>query len=457
MTSVVNDPAAYAAVTDYLYAMKAGGVKFGIDRMRRLTAALGHPEQGYPVIHVAGTNGKGSVAAMLEAIFRAAGWRTGLYTSPHLVKLGERVQVDRQLLTEEEITAYAHELRPVADRIAAQAADEHPTFFEFMTAMAFLQFQRRRADLAIVEVGLGGRLDATNVVLPEVAVITSIGLDHCAELGGTVEQIAREKAGIIKPGRPVVMGRLPPGAERVVREVAAGCGAPLHSVRETFGDDLAGYPATRLEGGYQRWNAATAALVTRIFRARLAAGEGWCVVSGHIPRASLVHVPPDDAAIVRGLAQVQWPGRWQRTSLGGRPLILDASHNPEGAQMLDENLAQLAAATGRAPVIVVGALGEFRARALLEVVLRHAREVHLVTPRQARASSYEELRALVPAAQRDRVHRGELARIFPDARTCTVGGPDDTVVITGSIYLLGEVLERIEPARGTGEGRLQDF
>ena len=449
MTSVVRDPAAYTAVTDYLYAMKAGGVKFGIDRMRRLTAALGHPEQGYPVIHVAGTNGKGSVAAMLEAIFRTAGWRTGLYTSPHLVKLGERVQVDRQLLTEEEITAYAHELRPVADRIAAQAADEHPTFFEFMTAMAFLQFQRRRADLAIVEVGLGGRLDATNVVLPEVAVITSIGLDHCAELGGTVEQIAREKAGIIKPGRPVVMGRLPPAAESVVREVAAGCGAPLHSVRGIFGEDLAGYPATRLEGGYQRWNAATAALVARVFRERTAAS--------HAPSPPGGRVPPDDAAIVSGLALVQWPGRWQRTSLGGRPLILDASHNPEGAQALDENLAQLVAATGRAPVIVAGALGEFRARALLAVVLRHAREVHLVTPRQARASSYEELLALVPAAQRDRVHRGELDRIFPDARTCTVGGPDDTVVVTGSIYLLGEVLERIEPACGTGEGRLQDF
>ncbi len=436
MKPVANNLSDYAAVTEYLYALKAGGVKLGIDRMRRLSAALGHPEQSYPVVHVAGTNGKGSVSAMLDAAFHAAGWRTGLYTSPHLVKLGERVQVDRRLLSEAEITAFAAELRPVADQIAARSADEHPTFFEFMTAMAFLQFQRKQVDVAIVEVGLGGRLDATNVVLPEISVITSIGLDHCAELGGTVEQIAREKAGIIKPGRPVVMGRLPPGAERVVREVAAEQGAPVHSVREILGEAIMGYPSTNLAGDYQRWNAATATLVAQLMPAR------WKL---------------DEPTIARGLHQVNWPGRWQRTTLGGRPLILDASHNPEGAQVLEQNLRELVAATGRNPVIVTGALGEFRARALLEVVLRHAGEVHLVTPRQARACSYEELLALVPEARRHVVRRGTLEEIFPDARTCAVGGADDTVVVTGSIYVLGEVLERIEPGRGAGEGRLQDF
>jgi len=426
----------YAAVTEYLYALKAGGVKFGIDRMRRLAAALGHPERSYPVIHVAGTNGKGSVSAMLDAVLRAAGWRTGLYTSPHLVKLGERVQVDRHLLTEAEIIAYANELRPVAARAAAEAADEHATFFEFMTAMAFLQFQRKQADIAIVEVGLGGRLDATNVVQPEITVITSIGLDHIAELGGTVALIAREKAGIIKPGRPVVFGRLPPEAEQVVREVAATAGAPVYSVREEFGDDLSRYPVTSLDGEYQRWNAATATLVARLLPAK------WKLTAD---------------TVSRGLQQVNWPGRWQSTTLGGRPLILDASHNPEGAAVLERNLQQLVAATGRQPVIIAGALGEFRARALLEVICRFAREVHLVTPHQARASSYEELIAFVPPAKRTMVRRGTLEQIFPDAHSCTVGGPHDTVVVTGSIYLLGEVLERIEPGRGAGEGKLQDF
>ncbi|MDI1319409.1 MAG: bifunctional folylpolyglutamate synthase/dihydrofolate synthase, partial [bacterium] len=165
----------------------------------------------------------------------------------------------------------------------------------------------------------------------------------------------------------------------------------------------------------------------------------------------------DEATIARGLAHVNWPGRWQRTSIGGHPLILDASHNPEGVQMLEQGLQKLIAATGRKPVIVAAALGEFRARALLGVVLRYASEVHLVTPRQARACTFEELAALVPVESRPLLRRGTVEGIFPDARTCTVGGKDDTVVVTGSIYLLGEVLERIEPARGAGEGELQDF
>ena len=192
--------AAYSAVQEYLFGLKARGLKFGIDRMRVLVKALGHPERRYPVIHVAGTNGKGSVSALLDAILHAAGWRTGLYTSPHLVKLGERVQVDRQRLTEAEIIAYVNELRPAADDPTLFSAADHPSFFEFMTAMAFLQFARRQVDAAVVEVGLGGRLDATNVVQPEVAAITSIGFDHCDMLGDRLESIAAEKAGIIKPG-----------------------------------------------------------------------------------------------------------------------------------------------------------------------------------------------------------------------------------------------------------------
>ena len=222
----------YAAVQDYLFSLKARGPKFGIDRMRGFAAALRHPEKAVPVIHVAGTNGKGSVSAMLEAILRAGGLRTGLYTSPHLVRLGERVQVDRRQLTPDEIVTYTAELRPVAERVSAEAPEDHPSFFEFMTAMAFLQFARQKCDVAVIEVGMGGRLDATNIVNPEVAVITSIGLDHCEFLGDTLAKIAAEKAGIIKPGRPVVIGRLPAEAEAVIRDIAAERGAPVHAVRE---------------------------------------------------------------------------------------------------------------------------------------------------------------------------------------------------------------------------------
>jgi acetyl-CoA carboxylase carboxyl transferase subunit beta len=200
---------------------RRAGPKFGIDRMRRLAAALGHPERSYPVIHVAGTNGKGSVAAMLDAILHAAGWRTGLYTSPHSGE-ARRTRAGGPPPAHRGRNRRLHQRAPPAGRPGRRdAADEHATFFEFMTAMAFLQFQRRRVDLAIVEVGMGGRLDATNVVQPEVTVITSIGLDHIAELGGTIAQIAREKAGIIKPGRPVVIGRCRPRRRGRPREVAA--------------------------------------------------------------------------------------------------------------------------------------------------------------------------------------------------------------------------------------------
>jgi dihydrofolate synthase/folylpolyglutamate synthase len=438
----------YAAVQDYLFSLKAQGLKFGIDRMRLLSAALGNPERAVPCVHVAGTNGKGSVAAMLEAIFHAAGFKTGLYTSPHLVRLGERVQVDREILTEREIMDFTRELRPVAARLAeAGGADYHPSFFEFMTAMAFQQFARKGCDVNVIEVGLGGRLDATNVVLPEVSVITSIGLDHCEMLGNSLEQIAAEKAGIIKPGVPVVMGRVPAVAEQVIRARAAECQSRVVSVAEEFGEELANYPQTNLEGDHQRWNAAAATLVARVL-----------TESATESRARWAKLTPE--IVARGLMHVDWPGRWQRVQLGGRLVVLDSSHNPEGAQVLETSLTRLVSETGRKPVVVTGVLGASRARPLLETIARHAKEIQFVVPQQARACGYEELEALVPAsfvANGGRVVRSTVEGIFPGGDVCTVGGPDDVVVVTGSIYLLGEVLARVAPQRGPGEGRLQDF
>lgn len=418
-----REAADYAAVTEYLFAQKPRGAKYGIDRMAALSPLLGHPERAVPCVHVAGTNGKGSVAAMIDAILHQAGWKTGLYTSPHLVRLGERVQVDRCMLTSQEIVDFVRELRPLAERLAALDPEKHPSFFEFMTAMAFLQFARKRCDLATIEVGLGGRLDATNIVTPEVSVITSIGLDHCEVLGGELEVIAAEKAGIIKPGRPVVIGRVPPPAERRIRAIAAQLGSPMLSVAEHYGEDTANYPATNLEGDYQRWNAATATLAVRSLAPK------W-----RIP----------EPAIERGLTQVDWPGRWQRVQIGGRRAILDASHNPDGAQVLESNLAQLVAETGRPPVIITGVLGTARARPLLETISRHAREIHFVVLKQPRACSFDELASLVPASFAGRLVRNTVEQLFPSPDCCTAGGPDDVLVVTGSIYLLGEVMARLQ-------------
>lgn len=408
--------------------------------MRDFSAALGHPERAVPTVHVAGTNGKGSVAAMVNAILLAAGRRVGLYTSPHLVRLGERVRVNGVPLTEAEIIAYVAELEPVAERLAQTVPGEAPSFFEFMTAMAFLQFARRGCDAAVVEVGLGGRLDATNILTPEVCVITSIGLDHCEMLGDTLAEIAAEKAGIIKPGVPVVLGRVPPEAEAVIRSIAASQGSPVTSVREVFGENSEAYPQSALEGDYQRWNAATATLAAR------AVAERFGITEAHI---------------AAGLAEVSWPGRWQRARLAdGRLIVLDASHNPEGAEVLDGLLARLVAETGRRPVVIAGVLGTARARPLLAAVGRHARELHLARPQQERASTFEALEALVPAeffAAGGRMARGTVEALFPSAGVCAAGGPDDVIVVTGSIYLLGEVLARLEPERGENERRLQDF
>ena len=208
------------------------------------------------------------------------------------------------------------------------------------------------------------------------------------------------------------------------------------SVREEYGEDIERYPSTSLEGDYQRWNAATAALVAR------ALGPGWKLT---------------DEVIARGLAEVRWTGRWQRGRIGATEVVFDSSHNPEGADVLEQSLSRLVSETGRSPVVITGALGHARARALLETVCRHAREVHLVVPNQARACGFEELESLIPPSFTGLVARATLDALFPAPDRCTVGEPGDVVVVTGSIYLLGEVLSRVHPELGANEGRLQDF
>jgi dihydrofolate synthase/folylpolyglutamate synthase len=216
---------------------------------------------------------------------------------------------------------------------------------------------------------------------------------------------------------------MPRVAEDTIKAIAAQRGAPMISVGDTFGEDVANYPHTNLEGDYQRWNAATATLVAR------ALAPKWKIT---------------DAAIARGLEHVDWPGRWQRVRLGGRLAILDASHNPEGAQVLESNLTHLVAETGRAPIVITGVMGTARARPLLETIARHAKEIHFVVPQQPRACSFAELEALMPTKFRGRVIRDTVEKLFPAPDHCTAGGPDDVIVVTGSIYLLGEVMARLE-------------
>ncbi|HYP16709.1 MAG TPA: bifunctional folylpolyglutamate synthase/dihydrofolate synthase, partial [Opitutus sp.] len=238
-----------------------------------------------------------------------------------------------------------------------------------------------------------------------------------------IEQVAAAKAGIIKHRRPLVLGRVPAAAETVIRRVAERHEAPVISVRAQFGESTDAYPTTRLAGDYQRWNAATATLAAR------ALGAAWRI---------------SDDVIARGLHAAEWPGRWQRVRIGDRELVLDASHNPEGAAVLDANLAALVKQTGRAPLVVVGALGAHRARPLLDVVCRHAREIYLVVPNQPRATSQQELRELIPEWYRGAVFPTTVKGVFPGGSVCNLGTGRDVVVVTGSIYLLGEVLTQLQ-------------
>ena len=400
----------------WLTGLRNLGSRLGVDRMHLLSARIGNPEHAQPCFHIAGTNGKGSTSAMIEAIQRAQGRRTGLYTSPHLVAIGERIQVDRTPLSDTAVVALAERLRPHYEAIRAEDPENAPTFFELITAAALLEFAERKVDVTILETGLGGRLDATNVCAPEVCVITSIGLDHQEYLGPTLAAIAAEKAGIIKSGVPCVVGDLPPEAEAVIVARAREVGAPLHFVRDRF---ASGLPETNLVGAHQRRNAGAALLACELAK----------------------RLPIDDAKARTALRSVEWAGRWQEFRLiDGRRLIVDGSHNEEGIRAVAPLLAAL-----NAPTVIVGALGVDRARPLVAAAAKAAGRLVLVRPDNERACSVEELAALVPADFRGEVHRASVAELFPSLATC--GAEGETIVVLGSLYLVGEVLARL---RGHG-------
>jgi dihydrofolate synthase / folylpolyglutamate synthase len=408
-----GDRATLAWLTD----LRAGGSRLGIERMRALAGALGLAERmsGIPVLHVAGTNGKGSTCAMIEAAQRAQGRRTGLYTSPHLIRLGERIRIDGAPMSDADLLALAARIRPAAARLAAATPDLAPTFFELMTALALLAFAEAGVEVAILETGLGGRLDATNICQPVVTAITSIGLDHQEFLGDTLASIAAEKAGILKPGVPCVLGRLPAAAEAVIRARAAALGCPVQPAAPSDVD----LPETGLAGLHQRVNGAVALRVCQLAAPRL---------------------PFDPAIARRALLRVDWPARWQRLALAdGRTLVVDASHNEEGARALEPLLAGLGH-----PTVIVGTTGSGRARALLATVARHAGRLLLVEPSSERATPVAELARLLgpsacPAAP------ARVADLFPAPGVCAA--PGETVVVVGSLYLAGEVLGRLHGVR----------
>ena len=411
---------------NYLYSLRNKGSSYGIERMLEFTQRLGNPQNSFPSIHVAGTNGKGSVCSMLSSIYLENGYKVGMFTSPHLVELGERVQVNGEILSFEEIERIVNEIRPVAEEMEAEKPGMHPTFFEVMTAVAFLTFQSQKVDLAVLETGLGGRLDSTNVVTPELSVITSISLDHCEILGSEIPEIANEKAGIVKEGIPVLSGILPPDALLVIQEVAQKRGAPHFDLMNMNADQ---YPETNLDGYYQRRNAALAKKSVQILNARF---------------------PIEKENTLRGLQKVKLRGRWQFVS-GSPPLLLDASHNQEGFIGLIENLSEL----NQSFTAWIGAMGADRGKKLIEAITSfEPNRIVLFQPEQPRACSHELLKSMIPNAYQGRISFGAWNNIGRELRQCN---NDPLVLVTGSIYLVGRVLSEIDNRSDSDNSSLQDL
>ena len=302
----------YKEALAWLYGTQRFGIKLGLENVQRLLRDLNLPGQGQRIVHVAGTNGKGSVCAMIDSIARKAGYRTGLFISPHLVTYRERIRVNGEMIPPSDVAAGLTALR---ERI--KSWDPHPTFFEITTALALVYFEKAKCDLLVLETGLGGRLDATNALRPVVSVITPVGYDHEKWLGHTLEEIAGEKAGIIKTGVPVVSARQEPAAEKVIRARATDCEAALQFVTAVYDHRLEESSTVidrpysiGLIGRHQQRNAALAIAALR---------AGTIAVT--------------DDAIRRGLATVDWPARFQRWD---ERIIIDGAHNPAGAQVLSD-------------------------------------------------------------------------------------------------------------------------
>ncbi len=400
------------------------GVQLGLDRIRRLLAGLGDPHLAVPTVLVAGTNGKGSTAALLAAICRAAGYRTGLYTSPHLETLAERLRVDGRSIDERRLADHLEAGLDAAHELESEA----PTTFEALTIAAFLYFRDAGVDLAILEVGLGGRLDATNVAEPELSIITSIGLDHESHLGASLESVAAEKCGILRRHRPAIAWAQDASARRVIRERSTAVGSDL-----AFADPASVSPSTPAGAYPQRLRVDTPGgshalalslpgrhqltnLNLAVRAAEILSDRGWPAI--------------DAAAIRRGVADCRWPGRLEWVELAdGRRLLLDAAHNAAGIEALVDYLGTL----GETPDLLFGALEEKSIDGVLPRLAAAVGRVVLTRPPADRPASPERWSRHFS----DRPVR--LEADLPQALEDSLSACGGTLLVCGSLFLVGHV------------------
>ena len=410
--------------------------KFGLENISVLAADLGNPHRAVRCAHIAGTNGKGSTAAILESILRDAGLRTGLYTSPHLERINERIRLDGEPVSNEIFAAaWTSVHASIESLMASGKLTAHPTYFECVTAMAFLIFAEQRVDFAIYEVGLGGRLDSTNIVTPEVAIITPIDFDHENFLGHSIAEIAAEKAGIIKTGVTVVSSVTRPEARAVIAHKCVEMRARLAEIDEEW--RLEDMPASE---GFHR-----ALAISKNSRAKLTiapALPGRFQLRNALAAATAArvlsesnHFRLEDRNIERGIADVSWPGRLER--LSEKPAVyLDGAHNPSGARELLEFWQRDLA--GRRIILIYGAMRDKAVDEIAGVLFPHAHNVILTEPRQPRAISVPLLSEMTahlasphPVIIRDPFQAFD--------RALELAGENDAIFVTGSLYLVGDL------------------
>jgi dihydrofolate synthase/folylpolyglutamate synthase len=422
----------YPETLSFIYGLARFGMKPGLERISVLLKTLGNPHDEIRAVHVVGTNGKGSTAAFLASIVAAAGYRVGLFTSPHLTHFTERIRISGVEIAEETVVT-------LAERTLA-AAPEGTTFFEIVSAMALLHFAEEKVDLVVLEAGMGGRMDATNAVSGILSIITPLSLDHCEYLGATVSEIAYEKAGVSKPGCPLVSSLQPPEALDALEKRCAEQRSRLYLAGKDFsacwdGSELvyrglnvvlAGVKPG-IPGRYQAVNAASALCAAEILN-----DNGFSL---------------EDTDLRRGVETASWPGRMEL--FGGEPrVLLDGAHNSAGGMALAEAL-------GNVPrvrlFIVAGVMGDKDAEGILGPLLPLADKIFAVTPSLARAMPSAALASLCRSFGTDCIDAGTVAAGFALARDAA--GPEDLVLVCGSLFTVGEVrailhAERFEPCRG---------
>ncbi len=414
----------YSEAIQFLYGLQQFGANFGLENTRQLAALAGNPQEKLRFIHVAGTNGKGSTCAMLESIYRAAGLRVGLFTSPHLVSFRERIQVNRQLIPENELVRLVEEIQPLLKEFPA---DNHLTLFEVVTVMALKFFAEQKCDLVIWETGLGGRLDATNIVTPLASVITNIAFDHQQWLGDTLEKIAAEKAGIIKTGIPVVTATDEKSALAVIEKIVLEKNAPLTRIQNS--EFRIQNSELSLLGEHQKQNAALALATVEVLQKQ---------------------IPVSEEKIREGLQNVNWPGRLQLIEKpDGQKILLDGAHNVAGVEAL-----RAALPTGVPLTFIVGFLGDKDWRPMCEILSPLAAKFFCVPVASARTADARELTKTFRAAN----PHAEVVALENFKEAIIASKNEPFIVITGSLYLVGEALELLglSPA-DAGERGLNDW